>query len=140
MPGPTAIEKRMERIEQDAEAHRRDDLNQFGQLRNDIAKLGNDLGQRIDSMASDLQGQIDKFTLDKVRAEGESAGLAKAAVAYEKARTPNPWLLAIAPAVAALLLGYIVSWGIRDHIQGGLGSQDRTTTTVSTVIPDHGVK
>lgn len=138
----TAANKRMDKIEEEAAAHRRDDLNQFGQLREDIASLGRDLGGRITALAHDLQGQIDKFTLDKARAEGEASGLAKAAEAQakvveaqEKSSRPNPWLLAIAPVIAGVLFGAILSWAARDHLQGGLGSGDHATTTISTTIP-----
>lgn len=94
----------MERIESDAEAHRRDDLNQFGQLRTDIAELGTKLADRIDKMGENLQGQITDLTLDKERAVGRAEGVASVAAA---AAVPKWWASWLQRAVFALCAGVV---------------------------------
>jgi hypothetical protein len=100
-----------------------------------ISKRLDEMSSRIDNMRDCLQNQIDQFTRDKIMAEGKAQGLAEAknidaqvkAQAAEEAK-PDPWALAIVPVVIAVLLTLIVTWLIRDKIQGP--TQDiRTTTT-----------
>ena len=82
----STLDAEVDRLQREAEDHRRDDQGQFGQLRQDIVNLGDKLGKRIDSLASDLQGQINQFTVDKARAEGKAEGLAEARAAEIAAR------------------------------------------------------
>lgn len=80
----TKLEDRVTRVEDEARSHRLDDTGSFTELRSDIAKLGIDLGRRIDEMG----GQVSVLTRDKERAEGRAEGIAsvKAAMA-----TPKWW-------------------------------------------------
>lgn len=82
----------------------------------------------LDSKLDDLAKKLNDIATANATAIGVASALADA-------RKPNPWLLAIAPVIAGILFGGIVSWAARDHIQGGLGTADRTTTTISTTVP-----
>ncbi|MBV9995518.1 MAG: hypothetical protein JO127_09915 [Caulobacteraceae bacterium] len=98
---PRPGEGRLERIETALEAHRAEDQDQFSTLRDDIARLGAALGERIEKMGTGLQAQIDGFALEKRYAEGKAAGLAEA-------RRPGPWAIAVWPAVIGALIAGVV--------------------------------
>lgn len=135
LASPSALSKRVERLEEDLGEHQRNDQDQFaalrldnGAIRKEISELSKSLNEKIGQLGSTLHNQIDAFRLDKAKAEGRAEALAEA-------RKPNPWALAIAPVVVGLLLGAIVSWAARDQIQGGLGTQGRATTTTTVTTP-----
>ena len=127
----------IEELRRSDASHATKDEGQFGELKAMVVSVEKNLSQRFDKGFAALQRQIDEITKQRVFAEGKAAGMADAADALERRQRPNPWLLAIAPAIATLLLGAILSWGVRDHIQGGIGSGSATTTTTSTTGPEH---
>lgn len=133
LPG---VEKRVDRLQKELDDHRRDDLNQFDQLRGDIRKLGTDLGARIDEMAEGLQKQIDKMTLAKERAEGKAEGLAEAKTAQAK----DPWwvvwartaiFLTISGAVSLIVGLIVVIWNLEQEKITGLQHQPAASVTVN---------
>ena len=131
---PPTVQAALRRLEEhedrDDERARADD-RRFEKIETTITAMGQSLETKITKAIGDIQLQINPLIADKVRAEGKAEGIKEAVGAYEKKLTPNPWLLAIAPVFAALILGAFVSWLARDRVQGPIGSGERTTTTTS---------
>lgn len=130
---PSPLEKRVDRVETKLEKHVGDDESQFEALRKDIQTLGERLGKRMDDMAASLQGQIDKFTLDKVRAEGKAAGIAEATASVPR----TPWWLRAGiiggcGAVMALI-GWMAStiWSMETAKVDALQHQPAASVTVN---------
>lgn len=142
----SSLEDRVGHVEGDIQAHREDDTGNFGALRNDIAKLGTDLGKRIDEMGKNLQGQITDLTLDKAKAEGRAEGIASIA-ANKPPLTWSQWLVRIvAGALAAALLSGtvgLVGWmgsTIWSLEQEKISQLQRLPTATVTVNPAQAVQ
>ena len=118
--GSSPLEKRVEKIEGRQDRHEHDDGNQFAALRVDIAKLGADLSKKITDLGENLQGQIDKFTLDKARAEGKAEGLAEG-------KRPNAWAIAVTPTIVGAIAAALLTWVGLD-----LSRHTATVTTTTT--------
>lgn len=116
----------LSRLQTRFDAHEPQDDERFALLTTAIAKVGADLTSKIDTTFGSLQTQVETLKNDKVRAEGYAAGVAKS-------KTPNPYVIAILPGIICLLLGFIIAWASRDHIQGGIGAGASSSTTVETV-------
>lgn len=100
-----ALEARLVANERALSEHKGDDNQQFAALRGDIAKLGSDLGKRIDAIGVD----VDRMKLDEAHAEGKAEGAASIKAAIS---APKWWHPIIITAVSLMMMGSLglVGW------------------------------
>lgn len=128
------LDREVARLAQEQVAHDTRDQGQFGLLRTDIVNMGKQLEAKIDTAVNGIQMQINPLIKARVEDDSYARGMQAQRAIEEKRKAPNPWMLAAWPAVVALLLGFMISWATRDHIQGGIGSAQSTVTTTSSVV------
>lgn len=124
---PTALDARVRQLELDGQQRASDHSNHEKICAVRYAGIQSDLGE-VKADVKEIRTILDEIKKAQVKSAGISEGFARA-------RKPNPWLVSASSGIAALLLGMILSWLARDHVQGGLGAGISTTTTSTVSQP-----
>jgi hypothetical protein len=128
------LDREVTRLAHDLAEHK----GQFALLRGDINNVGARLEAKIEATVSGIQLQINPLIKARVQEESFAEGVAAQLAKEDKCKVPNPWLLAAWPPMVTLLVGFMLAWAARDHLQGGLGTGVQSVTTTSTeTAPQH---